>query len=141
MVRKGYIQRLIEELIEITAKVLRLRTAGDDSAALQTIKAAAKSLIGFDTASLIRFSDASLLALLSSGGTLDAGKALAAGALLDAQAQIQAAQGEKDAAHTSWHKSLLLLTAAVRQEESLNTEEWRTRITEVHAALHGQKTG
>lgn len=136
MLRKGYVQRLIDELIEVAAKVLRLRTSGDDPAALQEIKGAAKSLVGFDTSALMRFSDASLLALLSSGGKLDAGKALAAGALLDAQAQIQESQGEKDAAYASWHKSLLLLTAAVRQEESLNTEEWRTRITEIHAALH-----
>lgn len=140
MLRKGYIQRLIDELIEVTAKVLRLRTDGDDPAALREIKAASKSLVGFDTSALTRFSDPSLIALLSSGGTLDAGKALAAGALLDAQAQIQSAQGEKDAAHTSWHKALLLLTAAVRQEETLNTDEWRTRITEVHAALLGIET-
>ena len=120
--------------------MLRLRTDGDDPAALREIKAASKSLVGFDTSALTRFSDPSLIALLSSGGTLDAGKALAAGALLDAQAQIQSAQGEKDAAHTSWHKALLLLTAAVRQEETLNTDEWRTRITEVHAALLGIET-
>jgi hypothetical protein len=139
MVRRGYIQRLIDELIEVAAKVLRMRTSGDDPAALQEIKGAAKRLVGFDTEVLTRFSDASLIALLSSGGALDAGKALAAGALLDVQAQIQLSRGEKDAARASWHKSLLLLTAAVRQEESLNTEEWRTRISEVHAALQGEK--
>jgi hypothetical protein len=138
MVRRGYIQRLIDELIEVAAKVLRMRTSGDDPAALQEIKGAAKRLVGFDTEVLTRFSDASLIALLSSGGALDAGKALAAGALLDVQAQIQLSRGEKDAARASWHKALLLLTAAVRQEESLNTEEWRKRISEVHAALQGE---
>lgn len=136
MVRKGYIQRLIDELIEVAAKVMRLRTDGDDPAALQEIKAAAKRLVGFDTGALTRFSDASLLALLSSGGSLDAGKSLAAGALLDVQAQIQLSRGERDAAHASWHKALLLLTAAVRAEESLNTADWQKRIIEVHAALH-----
>ena len=138
MVRRGYIQRLIDELIEVAAKVMRIRTSGDDPAALQELKGAAKRLVGFDTGALTRFSDASLIALLSSGGSLDAGKALAAGALLDLQAQIQSSRGEKDAAHASWHKSLLLLTAAVREEESLNTEEWRTRIIEIHAALKGE---
>lgn len=136
MVRRGYIQRLIDELIEVAAKVMRLRTSGDDPAALQEIKGAAKRLVGFDTGALTRFSDVSLIALLSSGGSLDAGKALAAGALLDVQAQIELSRGDKEAAHTSWHKALLLLTAAVRQEESLNTDEWRKRITEIHAALH-----
>jgi hypothetical protein len=136
MVRKGYIQRLIDELVEVAAKVMRLRTSGDDPAALQEVKGAAKRLVGFDTGALTRFSDASLIALLSSGGSLDAGKALAAGALLDVQAQIELSRGEKEASRTSWHKALLLLTAAVRQEESLNTDEWRKRITEIHAALH-----
>ncbi|MES2462459.1 MAG: hypothetical protein V4671_17900 [Armatimonadota bacterium] len=139
MVRRGYIQRLIDELIEVAAKVMRMRTSGDDPAALQEIKGAAKRLVGFDTGALTRFSDASLIALLSSGGSLDAGKALAAGALLDLQAQVESSRGEKDAARASWHKALLLVTAAVRQEESLNTEEWRTRITEIHAALHAEK--
>ena len=136
MVRRGYIQRLIDELIEVAAKVMRLRTSGDDPAALQEIKGAAKRLVGFDTGALTRFSDTSLIALLSSGGSLDAGKALAAGALLDVQAQIELSRGEKESARTSWHKALLLLTAAVRQEESLNTDEWRKRITEIHATLH-----
>lgn len=135
MVRKGYIQRLIDELIEVAAKVLRLRTAGDDPAALQEIKAAAKSMVGFDTTALTRFSDASLLGLLSSGGALDAGKALAAGTLLQAQGQIQSVQGEQEASRISWHKSLLLLTAALQAEPSLNTEEWQARIVEVRAAL------
>jgi hypothetical protein len=130
---------LIDELIEVAAKVMRLRTSGDDPAALQEIKGAAKRLVGFDTGALTRFSDASLIALLSSGGSLDAGKALAAGALLDVQAQIEASRGEKDAARTSWHKALLLLTAAVREEESLNTQEWRTRITEIQTALHTEQ--
>ena len=101
MVRKGYIQRLIDELIEVSAKVMRLRTSGDDPAALQEIKGAAKRLVGFDTGALTRFSDASLIALLSSGGSLDAGKALAAGALLDVQAQIELSRGDKDATRTS----------------------------------------
>jgi hypothetical protein len=139
MVRRGYIQRLIDELIEVAAKVMRIRTSGDDPAALQEIKLAAKRLVGFDTGALTRFSDASLIALLSSGGSLDAGKALAAGALLDIQAQIESSRGEKASARASWHKSLLLLTAAVREEESLNTAEWQTRITEIHAALHSEK--
>lgn len=138
MMRKGYLQRLMEELADIMLRIKHLKASGDTPSVLSEIKEAGKSLVGFDTEGMLRFTDATLLSLLTSGNSLDAGKAVVGGALLDAQAKVYAEQGDEEAARASRHKALVLLTAALREEPDLNTEEWRTLITRIHAAQKAQ---
>ena len=136
MLRKGYIDRQIEDLATGLAKVLRLKSVGDTTGALAEIRLAGKKLVGLDMETLITLPEPTLLSLFTAGGgAFDAGKCLAAATLLGERAEIEAAEGRSDAARAGFQKALVLLVEAVRREESLRTEERRAQIEALRARL------
>jgi len=135
MLRRGYIERQVEALSEVLHRLFGLNRENDYEAVLQEIRASGRRLTGLDTAALNKLSDASLLAMLSTRDTVDAGKALAGGVLLDEMAQLMHEQGDIAGARAAWHRSLVLLAEALRQEEQLRTREWIDRADRVRRAL------
>lgn len=128
MLRKGFVQRQIELLGMILARVLFKKEVQDYEGALDEIDAASRKLIGLDTHLLVSLTDQSLLALLIDGDPPDPLKALLAGALLDEMGQIYALQGRGDVAEACFRKALLLLLEAVRQQQDLLSAAFRVRI-------------
>ena len=136
MVRKSYIERQVEMLGQVLARVLGLKERGDASGALDAVRAGGRQLAGMDLDTLARLSDEAVLSLLTSPqtGVLDAGKAVIAAALLDEQAQIRESQGETNAARAARSKAAVLLSEALVQEKELRAP-FRERFANLAAAL------
>lgn len=135
--RKGYIEQQIEKLGEVLAFMLTAKHSGRYDAALAQAADACKQMTGLNLATLTALPDQTLINVLSLGGGLDAGRCLLAARLLDAQAQIYEAQSRTVAAHVSLHKALVLLTEALRFDETLRTEENRALVEDIAARLAG----
>ena len=135
--RKGYVEQMIEGLALVLAKILTGKDSGRYEAALAECADACKQMTGLNVATLPMLPDETLLNLFRMGGGLDPGRCVIAASLLDAQAQVFEAQGRTVAAHASLHKALLLLLEALRFDESLRTERWRTLVGEVRRRLDG----
>ncbi len=91
MVRKSFVERQMEMLGQVLARILGLKERGDASGALEAVRAGGRQLAGMDLDTLARLSDEAVLSLLTNSQTsvLDAAKAVIAAALLDEQAQIR----------------------------------------------------
>lgn len=137
MLRKGYLEQQIEGLTLVLRHLLMLKETTDPMAFLQEIRASGKQLLGLDPSTLTALSDDTLLLMCSSQGRFDAGKAVAAAALLDQQAQTRQEQGSPGLASIAWQKALVLLAEALAYEERLRTPEFLTMTERVRAALPG----
>ena len=133
--RKGYVEQQIEALALVLAKIITGKDSGRYEAALAECADACKQMTGLNVATLPMLPDETLLNMFRMGGGLDAGRCVLAATLLDAQASVFEAQSRTVAAHASLHKALLLLLEALRFDESLRTERWRTLIGEVTSRL------
>jgi hypothetical protein len=80
MVRKSYIERQVEMLGQVLARILGMKERGDASGALEAVRAGGRQLAGMDLDTLARLSDEAVLSLLTNPrtGVLDAAKAVIA---------------------------------------------------------------
>lgn len=136
MVRKSFIERQVEMLGQVLARILGLKERGDASGALEAVRAGGRQLAGMDLDTLTRLSDEAVLSLLTSPqtGLLDAAKAVIAASLLDEQAQIRESQGETNAARAARTKAAVLFSEALAQENELRAP-FRERFANLAAAL------
>lgn len=128
MVRKSYIEQQIEALTAALAKVLALSGDKNYAGALVELRTACKRLTGMEIDTIAALPDATLVSLLTTGGTFDAGKGLTLAGLLGEQARLHALQGRVDAAETSRRKALALLLEALLQEEGLRTKRHQAQV-------------
>jgi hypothetical protein len=128
MLRKGFVERQIELLGMLLARLLFQKNIKDYEAALDEIDAASRKFVGMDTHLLVSLADRSLLALLIDGDPPEPLKALLAGALLDEQGQIYELQGRREVSVASYRKALLLLLEAIRQQPALLSRDFQVRI-------------
>lgn len=66
MIRKGYIERLIEEIAQVLVRLLRLRKEGKHAEAVQAVREACVSLFGVEYDVLVGVDAASAAGLLGS---------------------------------------------------------------------------
>ena len=135
--RKGYIEQQIEMLAEVLALMLTGKESGRYEAALAEAANACKKMTGLNLATLTMLPDETLLNMFRMGGGLDPGRCLIAARLLDAQADVYAAQNRTVAAQVSLHKALALLVEALVAEESLRTETHRAQVESLLGRLQG----
>ena len=135
--RKGYIERQIEMLAEVLARILTGKESGRYEAALAEAADACKQMTGLTLATLAMLPDETLLNLFRMGGGPDPGRCLIAARLLDAQAQVYEAQSRAQAAGVSRHKALALLLEAGAHDERLRAEAYRREVEELVSRLEG----
>ena len=129
MLRKGYLERQMEGLAEVIAKVLRLKESNDYGGALTEVRLACKKLSGMDIDTMIALPDETLLSLFTSGyGGQGVARCFVAAALLRAQADLHEHEGRADAARRGYEKALLLFLESLLREEDLRTDQYRAHI-------------
>lgn len=140
MLRKGYIERQTEMLVQGLAKFLRLKNDGDTEAARAELRVASKRLIGLDVdTTLTALPEPMLLSLFTaSDGSFDAGRCFVSAILLAERAELHEAEGRADASRALFQKALSLLLEALLREERLRTEEQRARVEALLAQVEGQ---
>lgn len=137
MLRKSYLERQIEGLALVLAKLLRLKNE-DSASALAEIHAGCKKLTGLDLDALRSLPDQTVIALLTTGDGFDASNCIVTATLLDERAEIEDAQGRPDDARVSRRKALVLFVEALLHEERLRSEAYRVRTDALIAQLSGQ---
>ena len=134
---KGYVERQIEQLAYVLARIITGRDSGLYEAALAEAADACKQMTGLNLATLTMLPDETLLNMMRMGGGLDAGRCIIAATLLDAQAQIYEVQNRTLAAHANLHKALVLLLEVLRVDESLRMPKYREQIAGIEGRLAG----
>ncbi len=136
MLRKGYLERQIEGLSEVLAKVLRLKGANDVAGALTEVRGACKRLSGMDIDTMVALPDETLLSLFTSGyGGQGVARCLVAATLLREQAGLHENQGQEHIARRGREKALLLFLESLLREDELRTDEYRTYIEGLRSQL------
>ena len=135
MVRKGHLERQIEALGMVLAKLLGLKQTNDVAGAQAVIRDACRQLAGMNLDTVNSLNDEALLGLFTAGGALDAGKSVVVATLLGEQAELHEAQGRTAQAHAADRKALMLFAEALLYEDSLRTPEHQARIDALAARL------
>ncbi|MFM7320340.1 MAG: DUF6483 family protein [Armatimonadota bacterium] len=121
MVRKGYIERQLEGLAQVLARLAGLPDLGE-AAMRRRLSEACRELTGLDLGTLSTLSDATLLGCFASGDrTRRAANAAVAARLLEERARIEPTGGP-----ALRRKALLLAAEAIALEPVLREGEFRT---------------
>jgi hypothetical protein len=132
MVRKGYVERQLEGLALVLARIAGLPDPGVD-ASRRKLEEACRELTGLDLGTLASLSDATLLGCFAAGDRARrAGNAAVAARLLEERARL-----ESGGAPGLRRKALLLAAEAVALEPALRTGAFR----EAFERLRGHSGG
>ena len=131
MVRKGYFDQQMEQLGLVFARLLKIRTNGGREAEIrEALHTEAKTVIGLNLGLLPTLSDATLLSLFKGGNVLDAARCVLAAHLIAEDAGLFQAEGKNGAARAGYRRAVMLLDAAMVQEDVLQTGEYRAKRQE-----------
>src|ERR1041385_6291719 len=108
MIKHDYILRLIEELVQVVARILRLHERGENDAALSAIDDALLKFVGLELRFIDALSLADLVALMRPRIDLDLSRCIVLADLLKARGDVRTSMGEVEAGLDSYVKSLTL---------------------------------
>jgi hypothetical protein len=112
MLRDDYIMRIIEQLGQALAQVLKLGDVGQFQQALIALDQACHQFFGLDMKLLNDLDQDYLLGMMTTDGILDTDKALIAAELLNAEGDLHAQANQADEAARRYLKALYLLASA-----------------------------
>lgn len=141
MMRRGYIEQLIEALGQVMARVLKLGNDKDYINAHLQIKQATKHLTGMELETVTAVPEETLLSLLTARGVLDSGRAVVLASLLQGRGKLWELEGRMAEAYVDYRKALTLLTEALVQEDSLHNATLQSRVSELSDTLAGHAVG
>jgi hypothetical protein len=123
LITRDYFLRMIHQLAQVIAKVLKLSEVKRHDAALEEIQASSKVLLGMDLRLLTTLSDAEFIRLLSLGERFDVEKCIVAAELLHLTGAVNERQGDETGAYRCFTTSLsLFLELLFRESETLPKE-------------------
>ncbi len=123
MITRDYFLRMIHQLAQVVAKVLKLSEVKDYTAALEEVQRSSKQLLGMDLRLLTTLSDSELIRLLSLGERFDVEKCVVAAELLRLIGEVKERQGDENGKYDSYSTSLsLFLELLFRESERLPKE-------------------
>jgi hypothetical protein len=115
--------RMIHQLAQVVAKVLKLSQVKQHDAALEEIQTSSRQLLGMDLRLLTTLSDAEFIRLLSLGDRFDVEKCVVAAELLRLTGEVKNHQGDEEGEYRSYTTSLsLFLELLFRESETLPDE-------------------
>lgn len=135
MIHNDYILRMIAQLAKVLAHVIGLRERGRDDDALREIDQSMQKLCGLNSQLVNSLSEASLIAALRGGASLDVGKCLVLAGLLKEEGDIVRDRDREDDAAARWLKSLTLYMEAMHDDARLHLPSYVERVQEVASAL------
>jgi hypothetical protein len=130
MVRKGYVERLIEELGVVTARILGFRQEHDFKGAIIALQGASEGLTGMKMETLLKLDAETLLTIFRTSEVLDSGRCLMAGLIFRELAQIAEAQKNTPMVAPAYKKAGILLSDALYADPTLREEPYLTQWQE-----------
>src|SRR6266851_3528848 len=135
MMQRDYILRMIEQLSRVLIRILNLREAEDYEGALSLINDVFKQTLGLSSDFINSLSDETLLAMLTSVGTLNVEKCFLAATLLKAEGEIKDDQDNPDKSYYCYLKALHLFLAILLSDEKINDQDLFLEIEKVLSKL------
>jgi hypothetical protein len=108
MIKRDYVERLIGQVVQALALMLRLRQAGDFGAALQVVDETASRVLGPDHALLTRMEASSMVDMI---GRYELERVRLYAVLVDEEGDIHADAGEAGLAEARYRRALELFAA------------------------------
>jgi hypothetical protein len=133
---QGYIEQQIEAIALVLAKVLGLKAEREFPAAQVEIGKAFQNLSGLAVPTVLALPETMASMSFRSGNQLDAGRALAAGMLLEEHASVAMEQNRLGAANAALRRALELYAECILAEETLRTPEYEARIYGILSRLN-----
>jgi hypothetical protein len=123
VITRDYFLRMIHQLAQVVAKVLKLSGANQHQDALEVIQLSSKQLLGMDLRLLTSLSDAEIIRLLSLGERFEVEKCVVTAELLRLIGEVNERQADEQGTYRSYTVSLsLLLELLFRESETLPKE-------------------
>jgi hypothetical protein len=140
MIEEDYLMRLVRRFASALARISGLKNAQQYPEALEAIDQAYQDLFGVNSKFVFVLSEKDLLALMQSGGALDADKAVIMAGLLVEEAETQERQGRPEESRPRYRKALNLLLEAVRSGRETSFPDLRARIEGLMLRLSVERT-
>lgn len=123
VITRDYFLRMIHQLAQVIAKVLKMSEVKQYDSALEEIQLSAKQLLGMDLRMLTSLSDTEFIRLLSLGERFEVEKCVVTAELLGLIGKVRERQGDEDGKYSSYSTSLsLFLELLFRESETLPKE-------------------
>jgi hypothetical protein len=127
VIKQDYILRLIEQLAQFLARILKLHERGEYDAAMSAIEDALRKLVGLDLRLVEALELEDLVALLKPGIDLDVSRCIVVADLLKARGDVRHALGDEAAATDSYVRSLTLFLEVFSGPGSIDLPEHQAR--------------
>lgn len=123
MITRDYFLRMIQQLAEVLARVLKLSEVKRFDEALEEIQLSSKQLLGMDLRLLTTLSDSEFIRLLSVGDRFDVEKCVVVAELLRLAGEVKSVEGdEAEQYHCTVTSLSLFLELLLRESETLPKE-------------------
>ncbi len=123
MITRDYFLRMIQQLAEVFARVLKLSEVKRFDEALEEIQLSSKQLLGMDRRLLTTLSDSEFIRLLSVGDRFDVEKCVVVAELLRLAGEVKSVEGdEAEQYHCTVTSLSLFLELLLRESETLPKE-------------------
>jgi hypothetical protein len=123
VITRDYFMRMIHQLAQVIAKVLKFSEAKQHYEALEEIQLSSKQLLGMDLQFLTSLSDTEFIRLLSLGERFEVEKCVVTSELLRLTGEVKERQGDETGAYQSYATALsLFLELLFRESEALPKE-------------------
>ncbi len=120
MITRDYFMRMIHQLAQVIAKVLKINEAKQYDNALEEIQLSSKQLLGMDLRLLTSLSETEFIRLLSLGERFDVEKCVVTAELLRLIGEVREQQADENGSYCSYTTSLsLFLELLFRESEAL----------------------
>ena len=118
MIRSDYILRQIQQLVQVLARVMMLRTSRPVDEVHEEILLALKSVFGLSSLELVERSDDALLELCMSGGAVNGELALALADLLEQEGELYWDDRQAELANRYLRKTLFLYETVLTRADT-----------------------
>jgi len=123
VITRDYFLRMIQQLAEVLARVLKLSEVKRFDEALEEIQLSSKQLLGMDLRLLTTLSDSEFIRLLSVGDRFDVEKCVVVAELLRLAGEVKSVEGdEAEQYHCTVTSLSLFLELLLRESETLPKE-------------------
>lgn len=124
VITRDYFLRMIHQLAQVLAKVMRLSEVKRYDEALEEIQLSSRQLLGMDLRLLTSLSDAEFVRLMSLGDRFDVEKCVVAAELLRLVGEVRDLQGDEGERYHCFTTSLSLFLELLRRESGTLPKEY-----------------
>ena len=128
MITRDFFLRMIQQLAQVIAKVLKLGSVQQYDAAMEEIQRSSRQLLGMDVLLLTTLSDEEYVRLFTLGNRFDVEKCVVAGELLRLVGDVKSQQGEAGKAFQCYTTSLSLFLELLIRESGVLPKEYFDEI-------------